>query len=102
MGKKSIMTVLVLLFFLMTAAVVLAQTETETTEPAVTEEETEAEAPAPRALLILITRSISRCPFSGPVLLSGLGPAAPALVWARPSAGRWKAPPETRIPTEGC
>ena len=46
MGKKSFVTVFVLLFLLMTAAFVLAQTETETTEPAVTEEVTEAEAPA--------------------------------------------------------
>jgi F-type H+-transporting ATPase subunit c len=46
MGRKSIVTVFVLLFFLMAAAVVLAQTETETTAPAVTEEGTEAEAPA--------------------------------------------------------
>lgn len=46
MGKKSIMTIFVLLFLLMTAAIVLAQTETETTAPAVTEEKTEAGAPA--------------------------------------------------------
>jgi F-type H+-transporting ATPase subunit c len=50
MGKKSFVTVFVLLFLLMTAAFVLAQTETETTEPAVTEEVTEAEAPAAGAL----------------------------------------------------
>ena len=51
MGKKSIMTIFVLLFVLMTAAIVLAQTETETTAPpAVTEEGTEAEVPAPAGL----------------------------------------------------
>jgi len=46
MGKKSIIAIFVLLFFLMTAALVLAQTETETTAPAVTEETAGEEAPA--------------------------------------------------------
>jgi F-type H+-transporting ATPase subunit c len=46
MGKKSIMTIFVLLFLLMTAAIVLAQAEKETTAPAVPAEKTEAGAPA--------------------------------------------------------
>jgi F-type H+-transporting ATPase subunit c len=46
MGKKSLITIFVLLFLLMTAAFVLAQTETETTAPAGTEGTAEEGAPA--------------------------------------------------------